>query len=202
MLFRDRKDAGKQLAPLLEIFRGKAVVFGLPRGGVIVARQVADYLKAPLSVIVVRKIGHPAVPEMALGAVAVNGHRVMEPSLIPDIDTAWLEHEAERQQTAAKVRYKLYRPPPVQVKNKVAILVDDGVATGFTMKTAVLEISHRNPSAIVIAVPVCPGEFRAEMEKKGYVIVAYHIPDRFERSVSAYYQSFPQVSDAEVMETL
>ena len=197
-MFTNRTEAGRILAKKLESYRdNKVVVFALPRGGVATALPIARELGAPLDLIIPRKIGHPSSPEYAIAAIAENGHMVG--------NEEWLESEKERQKKEAQRRRELYLKdiPPVPVENKTAILVDDGVATGLTMRVAVLELKHRNPKKIIVAVPVAPPESIRKLREEGAdEIIVLEPPEEFMGAVGAHYESFAQVEDAEVVEII
>ena len=180
-MFENRLDAGKKLAKLLEKFKGKGVVvYALPRGGVVIGSEIAKVLKAPLDLIITRKIGHTSQPEYAIGAVAENDHTVFNKDTVPSIEQKWLEEETEKQRLEAKRRRELYlgERKPLSCKGKTAILVDDGIATGLTIKAAIRELKmHYHPSKIVVAVPVAPSEIVEELKKTGVEFIAVNIPE-------------------------
>ena len=205
-MFKDRTEAGRILAKKLESYRDDNVVlFALPRGGVETALPIARELGAPLDLIIPRKIGHPSSPEYAIAAIAENGHMVGNEAELALIDKEWLEAEKERQKKEAQRRRKLYLKdiPPVSVENKTAILVDDGVATGLTMRVAILELKHRNPKKIIVAVPVAPRESIRKLKEEGAdEIIVLEPPEEFMGAVGAHYESFAQVEDAEVVKII
>lgn len=209
MYFRNRTETGKLLAKALRKYKGKdVVVYALPRGGVVVAVEVARELRAPLDLIITRKIGHPHQPEYAIAAIAENGYVVGVQKELESVDQEWLKEEIERQRKEAKRRREKYLQgkPEIQVAGKIAILVDDGIATGLTMRVGIMELSHRHPKKIVVAVPVV-SKTTAEILKKeagGGEIVALDIPldDVFLGAVGAYYDEFFPVEDEEVMSIL
>jgi putative phosphoribosyl transferase len=207
MIFRDRADAGRQLAARLKRYadRPDVLVLALPRGGVPVAYEVAKELKAPLDVFLVRKLGVPGHEELAMGAIASGGVRVLNEDIvnylrIPDevIDAvaAREERELERRERA----YRDGRPPP-DVKDRIVILIDDGLATGSTMRAAAASLRLRKPRRIVVAVPVSAPEtcdaFRSEVDE----IVCAVTPQHFQ-GVGLWYDDFSQTSDEEVRELL
>src|SRR5438067_1705849 len=164
MRFHDRADAGLKLASRLTSFanRHDVVVLALPRGGVPVAFEVARALKAPLDVFVVRKLGVPGHPELAMGAIASGGVRVLNPDVVRSlgIDEAMIDHVAAREEAELRRRERLYRHglPPADVRGKAVILVDDGLATGATMRAAAAALRARGPARIVVAVPVAAAQ--------------------------------------------
>ncbi len=204
MLFENRADAGKKLADALENYKSKdAVVYALPRGGVVLGYEVAKKLGAPLDLVITRKIGHPSQPEYAVCAVAEDGHMICNEDERAALDKKWFESEVEKERKEARRRREKYLSgrKPVSCRGKTAIIVDDGIATGLTMFLAVDEVKHENPKEIVIAVPVVPKD-TAEKIKKKAKLVALDIPEIYRGAVGAYYDNFPQVSDEEVIELL
>jgi len=204
MLFRDRTDAGKQLAKALARYRGQnVVVYALPRGGVVLGAEIARELNAPLDLIVVRKIGHPRFPEYAIAAVATDGHTVMNRSEVDSIDQEWFDERSQIEQQEACRRQDVYRQglTGVSATNKIAVIVDDGLATGLTMLAAVQELRHMDPKKVVVAVPVAPPN--AVEELKGVVddVVVLHVTPVF-GAIGAFYSSFDQVTDQEVIDLM
>jgi putative phosphoribosyl transferase len=201
-LFRDRKDAGQQLAAALSHYRnGSAVVYALPRGGVVLGAEISRALEAPLDLIVVRKIGHPLSPEYAIGAVAEDGYLVTNPDEVSSLDEQWLKRAASVELKEAKRRRALFLGDrkPVAVKGKVAILVDDGLATGLTMLAAIHEIRKRGPREIVVAVPVAAAETAQRVRLEVDHLAVLHIPQGFFGAIGAFYEDFDQVPDEEVV---
>ncbi len=202
MRFKNRTEAGKKLAHALRVYRGKnVVVYGLPRGGVVVAYEIAKYLHVPLDILSVCKIGHPDCPEYAVGAVAQDGCTLYNEREIALIDPVWLEHERNEKRKNAQRRRDLYSSgrDPISAHGRIAILIDDGIATGLTVKVGMLELKHQNPKKTIIAVPICPKEFADELKKEGHDCVALNKPFHYEGAVGAYYDEFPQVVDEEVI---
>ena len=151
MTFRDRTDAGVRLAEALQQYRGQdVIVYALPRGGVVLGVEVARSLGAPLDLIVVRKIGHPDNPEYAIAAVADDGHLLRNELEAMAIDKAWFDEARRAQQVEASRRRDLYLAgrAPLKADGKIAILVDDGLATGLSMALAIGEVRHRHPSKV------------------------------------------------------
>ena len=206
MYFANRAEAGRRLANELSHYRGKeVVVYARPRGGVVTAIEIARYLNAPLDLVIARKIGHPAAPEFAIAAIAEDGHMVGSEDELAMVDPAWLEREKTRQRAEARRRRERYlgigRRAPIDAKGKVAILVDDGVATGLTLRVGIVEMRHRRPERLVVAVPVIPRPtaelIRAEVDE----LVALEVPEErdFLGAVGVYYVDFSPVEDAEVI---
>lgn len=207
MLFQDRFDAGRFLASKLRRFanRSDTVVLALPRGGVPVGFEVAKALHAPLDVFVVRKLGVPGYEELAMGAIASGGIRAVNEDLvraagIPDevIDAVAAEEERELER-----RERDYREgrPPVDVQGRTVILVDDGLATGSSMRVAVLALKRKRPAQIVVAVPLAAPTTCAEFESEVDQIICAVTPEPFQ-SVGQWYRDFSQTSDAEVRDLL
>jgi len=207
MYFKDRKDAGEKLAHILKKYKDKdVVIYALPRGGVVTAKEISRYLHAPLDLIITRKIGHPESPEYAIAATAENGHILGEEGEIESVGREWLEKEMEKEKLEAKRRREKYLQgrETIDVKGKIAILVDDGIATGLTMRVAIMELKHRNPKKIVVAIPVIPTRTAEILSKEADEVVALDIPpeNEFLGAVGAYYNEFSQISDDEVIEIL
>jgi putative phosphoribosyl transferase len=205
--FRDRRDAGRQLAHELRGYAGRpdVLVLALPRGGVPVAFEVAQALGAPLDVFIVRKLGMPRYQELAIGAIASGGVRVLNQELIRMAGVSEVEIEevtaAEQRELARRLhRYRGDRPLP-DVVGRTVILIDDGLATGSTMQAAVTALRQERPAAIVVAVPTAPLEtcdaFRGLVED----VVCAVTPEPF-YGVGLWYQDFSQTTDEEVHELL
>jgi putative phosphoribosyl transferase len=205
--FRDRTEAGELLASKLLQYAGRpdVQVLALPRGGVPVALEVAKALKAPLDVFVVRKLGVPGHEELAMGAVASGGVRVLNRDVIESlrIPRAMIEAVSAQELQELSRRERLYRDdrPPPQIRNHIVILVDDGLATGSTMRAAVAALRKLHPSKIIVAVPAAApstcDEFRSEVDE----IVCAETPQPF-YAVGAWYEDFSQVSDDQVRKML
>jgi putative phosphoribosyl transferase len=206
--FVDRTDAGRELAAALAPrygTRGDAIVLGLPRGGVPVAYEIATALDAPLDVFIVRKLGLPGHEEFGIGAIASGGVRVVDESVLGayGIDAEMLDRITERERRELERRERLYRddrPFPV-VRNRVAILVDDGLATGSTMRAAVAALRAEGPREIVVAVPVGARETCEAIDEQVDDLVCLMTPEPF-YAVGLWYENFEQTSDAEVHDLL
>jgi putative phosphoribosyl transferase len=187
--------------------RGDVVVLALPRGGVVVGYEVAQALNAPLDVFVVRKLGTPGQPELAMGAIASGGVIVLNPDVVHglNISDEVVREVAAREQQELERREREYRGnrPPLPVRHEAVILVDDGLATGSTMRAAVTAIRDRDPAAIVVAVPVAAASTCAELGSESQVdhVICLATPEPFQ-AVGQWYREFPQVSDEEVRELL
>jgi putative phosphoribosyl transferase len=206
MRFKNRVDAGKQLSQLLAKYKGNdVVVFALPRGGVVVADEIAKSLHAPLGLIFAHKIGHPYQPEYAIAAVSEGGHIVGSAREMSAVGEAWLEKEKAHQIAEIKRKRLAYLngKKDLPVEDKVAILVDDGIATGLTMQVGIQELKDRKPKKIVVAVPVAPSSTAALMKTMADEFVGTEIEEGyFLGAVGAYYDDFSQVEDEEVIEIL
>jgi predicted phosphoribosyltransferase len=208
MLFRDREDAGQRLAKALVAFKGKpCVVLALPRGGVPVAAKVAAALEAPLDLLLVRKIGAPRQPELAIGAVIDGGTPIIvrDQELIRLTGTSAKQFDQLCAREIAEIerRRKFYfggRPPP-SLRGRVAIVIDDGLATGNTMRAALQAARLREPKALVMAIPVAPQGTLESFLGEADQIVCLALPEPF-GSVGQFYQDFTQVSDADVVRLL
>jgi predicted phosphoribosyltransferase len=206
-IFGDRVDAGKQLADRLRRLglRGRVVVLGLPRGGVPVAREVAAALGAPLDVCVVRKLGAPCNPELAVGAIALGGVTVYNERLLAEFCLNERDIDATRQREHAELlrRERTYRGsrPPLELEGKTVILVDDGIATGATMHAAVTATRKLRPKSIIVAVPTGAVDSVARLEKVADRVIALATPEPY-FGVGAWYAEFPQLSDADVLRCL
>jgi len=205
--FKNREEAGRLLSKLLRKYRNKnVVVFALPRGGVVTAFEIAKFCHAPLDLIITRKIGHPESPEYGIAATAENGHILGERKELKDVSREWLKLAVEKEREEAKRRREKYSKgrKEISVKGKNAILVDDGIATGLTMRTAIMELKHKNPKKIIIAVPVLPKSTFEILKKEVDEVISIIIPkdSDFLGAVGNYYENFPQISDSKVLEIL
>ena len=207
MIFRNRQDAGQRLAARLKNYTGRSdvLVLALPRGGVPVAFEVAQQLKAPLDVFLVRKLGVPGHEELAMGAIASGGTRVINEDVVRylQIPSEIIDAVAANEQRELERREREYRDgkPAPQVKDLVVILIDDGLATGSTMRAAAAALGKQNPSRIVVAVPVAPAETCEEFRKEVDEVVCAATPEPFQ-GVGLWYDNFSQTSDEEVRQLL
>jgi len=208
-VFQDRTEAGRVLATRLMGFagRGDVVVLALPRGGAVVAYEVAQALNAPLDVFVVRKLGTPGQPELAMGAIASGGVIVLNPDVVHglNISEEVIRGVAAREEQEVERREREYRGnrAPLPLRRYAAILVDDGLATGSTMRAAVTAIRDRDPASIVVAVPVAAASTCEELRSESEVdhVICLNTPESFQ-AVGQWYREFAQVSDQEVRELL
>jgi len=205
--FRDRAEAGRFLGErLARDLRGEAlVVLGLPRGGVPVARQVARALGAPLDVFLVRKLGHPGQPELAMGAIASGGTRVLNDDLVRELRLGddVIDSVTERELAELERRERAYRGdrPPPDLAGRTVVLVDDGLATGATMRAAVAAVRRQGPKQVVVAVPTAPSHSLAELAGEADEVVAVIVPEPF-HAVGLWYEDFREVPDDEVRRLL
>src|SRR3981189_1299213 len=202
-LFSDRRDAGRVLAEKLAAYanRPDVLVLALPRGGVPVAYEVARALGAPLDDFVVRKLGVPGYEELAMGAIATGGVRVLNDRLVErlDIPDHVIDGVAEREQRELTRRERLYRGgrPPLDVRGRTVILVDDGLATGATMHAAIAALRQLQPARIVVAVPTASPEICEEMKAEADDVICATTPEPF-HAVGRWHQDFSQTTDEEV----
>ena len=205
MIFIDRQDAGLKLAKALEKYKGEdAIVFALPRGGVILGYEIAKKLGTPLDLIITKKIGHPVNPEYAIGAIAEDGPSFYNSNEVDNMNPKWLEEEEKSIRQEIKRRREKYlgERKLYLVEGKTAIIVDDGVATGLTLMAAIKEIKKRNPEKLIVAIPVTPYDTAQKLKKMVDELVSLDIDSFYLGSVGAYYEQFEQVEDEEVIKLL
>jgi predicted phosphoribosyltransferase len=208
-LFANRREAGRILAENLKQYahRGDVIVLALPRGGVPVAAAVAEALDVPMDVYLVRKLGVPGHEELAMGAIATGGVTIVNEDVVRSLGltAADIVNAANREQREMNRRENLYRRGrgPTDVQGKIAILVDDGLATGSTMRAAVAALKRQQPAKIVVAVPVAAAETIAEFRRETDMdeVVCVMTPEPF-RAVGLWYEDFSQTVDEEVREIL
>ena len=201
MLFKNRIDAGQRLAEALIGYKGEdLIVYALPRGGIVLGYEISKCLHAPLDLIITRKIGYPGNEECAVCAVAEDGHMICDSSAMSMIDSQWIQENAIKEMEEAKRRRMTYLKgrPPLAVSGKIAIIVDDGVATGLTMMLAIQELKHNNPKKIVVAVPVSSQTAAMKIQQEADELVVLDTPANF-YAVGAHYENFPQLTDDEVI---
>jgi putative phosphoribosyl transferase len=207
MLFHDRRDAGRQLVRRLNRYAGRSdvVVLALPRGGVPVGYEVAEAIGAPLDVFLVRKLGVPGHEELAMGAIASGGVRVLNDTVLqmyrlPDSAVEQATAEEQRELTRREREYRRGRPP-LDVTGKTVILVDDGLATGSTVRAAVVSLRRFEPNRIVVAVPVGSAATCAAVAEEADEAICAAEPDPF-IAVGEWYQDFSPTTDDEVKDLL
>lgn len=199
----NRVDAGRRLAEKLGAYarRKDVLVLGIPRGGVPVAFQVAAELEAPLDVFVVRKLGVPGYEELAFGAIATEGIRIVDPQIVEEAGISDLEIEliAAKQRQELDRRERIYRGgrPPLNLRGKTIILVDDGIATGASTRAAILALRQLNPASIVLAAPIAPASTCRRLRAEVDDLICLDTPEIF-YAIGELYDDFSQVSEEEV----
>lgn len=204
-MFKNRSDAGEKLAERLWQYKNSdTIVLALPRGGVVVGYEVTRLLDVPLDIVVARKIGHPQNPEYAICATDEKGTLLCDEREARLVDQDWLKEEVERQRKEAERRIQVYRggKKPLQITNKVAIIIDDGIATGLTMRLAIKAVRKQKPDRIIIAVPVAPSDIVRELRREVDEIITLEPTEDFMGAVGAHYQEFEQVEDDTVIRLL
>jgi len=203
MIFLNRDDAGSRLAKKLRAYAGRndVLVLGIPRGGVPVAFQVAADLYAPLDVFVVRKLGTPSQPELAFGAIASGGIRILDAQIVESmgISEAEIERITAEESKELDRRERAYRGgrAPLNIRNKIVILVDDGIATGASTRAAIAALRELKPAQIVLAAPMAPASTCRHLRQEVDDLVCLETPEPF-YAIGAFYEDFSQVSDEEV----
>src|SRR3989304_6716893 len=205
-LFADRVEAGRLLASALASAISKnAIVLAIPRGGVVVGFEVARALGVPLDVIIPRKIGAPDNPELAIGAMTEDGTVILDESLISylGVPEGYVKEESNRQKLEIERRLKLYRGEVSYptLRNRDVIIVDDGIATGSTMKAALASTRKRGAKRVIVAIPVGPPSTIRELEKEADHVVCLHTPESFQ-AIGQFYEDFAQTTDEEVTSLL
>ena len=207
MAFKNRTQAGRKLAEKLWEYKGKKdlVILGIPRGGVVIAKELAIALACSLDVIVTKKIGAPGNSELAIGAMGAAGEPVINKELAARVgaNEEYLKSQIAKLKTEVARRIKEYRgdKPPLDLKDKIVIITDDGLATGATMEAAVEVIKQQKPKKIVVAVPVTARDSLKKIEAKVDEVVYLEAPLMF-FAVGQFYEDFPQITDEEVKELL
>ena len=207
VIFRDRADAGRQLAQPLRPFRGTRdlLVLGIPRGGVVVAAEVARALGAPLDLWCSHKIGAPHNPELAIGSVAVTGDVQIDTGLVAalGVSRAYLEAAIGRERSEIARRLACYcgARRMLQITGKLVVLVDDGIATGSTTRAALQSLRTQNPAQVILAVPVAPAGIEARLGPAADKVIVIHSPGSF-HAVGEFYEKFDQTTDEEVIRLL
>ena len=203
--FRNRAEAGRRLAQALRDYRDQeGIVYSLPRGGVPLGVEIARSLHMPIDLVIPRKLGHPCNPEYAIGAVCENGGMVCNEWEVSQVDPSWFQEKVRSEREEARRRRERYLDgrAPLPVQGKTVILVDDGIATGLTMRAAIRDLRQRQPARIVVAVPVAPEDTAAILKQEVDELVVLDIPRLYLGAVGAYYEDFSQITDEEVIELL
>jgi putative phosphoribosyl transferase len=203
-VFKNRQDAGKQLAALLKHYqKDLPIILGMPRGGVVVAFEVAQALLAPLDVIVARKVGAPNQPEYAIGAIAPGGVRVFNPEVAELFNFTEIEELVVREQQEMERRINVYRAgrPALDCKGRVIIIVDDGVATGQSALAAIRAVRKMQPKRIIFAVGVCASSAVEMLKHEVDEVICIIIPEFF-YAVGEWFKDFAQTTDDEVVKLL
>lgn len=206
-MFKDRNDAGKKLASKLMKYKNhpNTIILGLPRGGVVVAYEVAQALHLPLDVTCPRKIGAPSNPEFAIGAITETGEGLLNMEVIQELGVSqqYLEQTMEREKAQAQRRLSLFRKgkPPRNLEDKIVIIVDDGLATGATMKAAIRSVKAEGALQVVAAIPVGSPNTIAEIEQLADEVVCIDAPEPF-GAVGYFYADFTPVEDEDVVDLL
>ncbi len=207
MMFQDRRQAGIQLAQILHDFQDQedVIVLGLPRGGVILAYEVARALGLSLDILVTRKIAWPNNPEYAIGAIDQRGMGIFDEDLLENaqIDAAYVEEQIALETVEAQRRLQVYRAgrAALELKGKRVILVDDGIATGFTMRAAIASVKARGACQIIVAVPVVAQDTLSKLQQEVDAVFYLEAPAYFE-ALGAFYKDFAQTEDEEVINLL
>lgn len=204
--FSGRVEAGQLLAGELTKFRGKnALVLGIPRGGIVIAREISSALEARLDIVLTHKLGAPGNPELAIGAITEDGKVFLNEMLAGrlDVESAYLKQEKERQLVVIKRRVEQYRKvlAKAPLKDSIVIITDDGVATGATMKAALWAARQEHPKALIAALPVGPQDAIQELSEDADEVVCLRCPSFF-GAIGQFYLDFSQVEDEEVLEIL
>ena len=204
-LLANRIEAGKKLASVLKNVSKTAIVLAVPRGGVVVGFEVAKALRIPLDIVITKKIGAPENPELAIGAVAEDGTYFMDENIVKmlGVNQSYIKEEVERQKTEIKRRLKNYRGDSLvpKVANREVIVVDDGVATGSTLKAALRSLRKRDAKPLTVATPVSPPDTIAKLQAEADRVVCLYTPEPF-YAIGEFYEDFEQTSDDEVKELL
>jgi len=207
VIFKNRNTAGKELAKKIKFLPGdkKIIVLGIPRGGVVVAKEIADLLKVPLDIIVAKKIAAPHHSELAIGAVGTIGQAVIDEKMAAKMgaDEQYINSQIKevRNLVAGKEKELRGGKPPLELKDKAVILVDDGVATGATMAAAIGIIRQSNPYQVIVAVPVIAKDTLSKIENSADEVIYLQAPMLF-FAVGQFYQDFTQVNDKQVKQLL
>lgn len=206
MIFENREEAGEKLAELLQkkYASQETIVYALPRGGVVTAYKIAKKLNIPIDIILTRKIGHPFEKEYALAVVSETGNITANKKDLLLVDKEWLRDQVVQEMGEIKRRREVYmgNKKSLSARNKIVIIVDDGIATGLTIKAAIAEIKSQNPKKIIIAVPVMSQDILKELQKEVDEVVSLDVDKNYLGAVGDYYKDFPQISDDIVISLL
>jgi putative phosphoribosyl transferase len=207
MIFENRQDAGRQLATRLAEFtdRPDAIVLGIPRGGVIVALEIAQALRLPLDIFLAHKLGVPGHEELAFGAIAATGSRYLDEEVIREmcVSPEAIDRVTDQVRQLLNQRALLYRGrrPPLQLAGQTVLLVDDGIATGASVYAAILALRQMQPATLILAVPVAPASTCAWLRTSVDRLVCLHAPPDF-HAVGQFFRDFSQVEDDEIVRLL
>ena len=204
--FEDRKEAGRLLGMELAKYRGKnAVVLGIPRGGIVVAAEIAEVLEADLDIVFARKLGAPGNPELAVGSIGEDGRVFLNAGLLREFELSPSDLDSEKKDQLAVIRQRglIFRKvrPKVPLKGRIVILTDDGVATGATMRAALWSVRRENPEKLIIALPVGPESTLRQLSEEADEVFCLCVPP-YLGAVGQFYLNFTQVEDQEVREIL
>ncbi|MGD6850703.1 MAG: phosphoribosyltransferase [Candidatus Bathyarchaeia archaeon] len=204
--YSDRADAGRRLAAELKDFERKnAIVLAIPRGGVVLGYEIAQALNLPLDIIIPHKLGAPDNPELAIGAIAEDGTAILDQTLIAymGVSREYISEESERQKKEIQRRLNRYRQgaEAPNLKGQDVIVVDDGIATGSTMKAALASLKNRGTATITVAIPVGPPSTIEELKRLADRVVCPYMPEYFQ-AIGQFYSDFSQTTDEEVIELL
>lgn len=206
MIFKNRVEAGKQLAStLMDYAEEETIILAIPRGGVVVGYEIANKLQTVLDVIIPKKIGAPHNKELAIGAITEDGTKILDQKLIDylKIPESYIKAESEKQRLEIERRLKFYRGnvPYPKIKDRKAIIVDDGIATGATIRAALASIRKKGPKSIVIGVPVAPTSTIKNLMKEADKVICLYTPEPF-FAIGQFYRDFTQTSDEEVIKLI
>lgn len=206
MVFKDRVETGQKLAEALSKYQGQenTIVYTLPRGGVVVGAEIAKKLSLPLELVLIQKIGHPMNPEYAICAASESGHVLCSDEGTTGLSQDWLEDKIWEERQEITRRHKLYLSDRqiISAEGKTALIVDDGIATGMSIMSAIHELQHQGAGKTVVAIPIGPQDVINQIKTQADEVIVLHIPSDFTGSVGSYYEDFYQVSDKEVIQLL
>ena len=207
MIFKDRQEGGRKLAAKLQAYQGKkdTLIIALPRGGVVTGFELAKALNLPLDIVVPRKIGAPFNEEYAIGAITESGEGIFDQQAIATLNVSkdYLKQSVAKGQKEAQRRLKVFRQdrPDLNLNNKTVIIVDDGIATGLTMRAAIKSVKEKNAAKIIVAVPVTAQDSSKIIAKEADQLIYLDAPLYF-GAVGAFYENFGQTTDEEVIDLM